>query len=462
MTGLWGVEPEPRSEAFAAPPREPRGAPLRRLAVAALAIVALAGRGEAQEEASLFVAGGERRGGVERVAVERHGGFAAVRADVLETLGWSVIQEGEGLRARFEEGPELSLRLGTPFVWWDGELLQLVEGPYRFSGSIYVPIQLLTDLLPERMGQRYAWEPERRTVRVQGAVDRRGDPPGSQVRVGGDEGETPRRRASRGGAGAERAGPAAGAGAAEGGEEAEIRIVVIDPGHGGEDSGARGAGGLLEKDVALGVARALARELEEDPGIEVRLVRSDDRYVPIWARGDSATAWRGERPGIFLSLHANAAARSRSVRGFETYFLSPARTDHERRVVALENAPLHREEGSEEEARAFGPDPDLGFILNDLRNHDYVHWSSRLAELVQSELAGSHPGPDRGVKQGPFAVITNALMPSVLVELGFITNPAEERLLGRRDFQAEAARSLARAVRAFFERYPPRAGAADR
>jgi N-acetylmuramoyl-L-alanine amidase len=200
------------------------------------------------------------------------------------------------------------------------------------------------------------------------------------------------------------------------------------------------------------MARALQRELSSDPEIEVRLTRDGDVAVPLWSRGETATSWKGERPGVFISIHANALPDRTGVRGFETYFLSEARDEHERRVAALENAPL----GATGAGAATGAgDPLLGAILRDLRTFDHQHWSADLAEEVQRELGGFHPGPDRGVKQGPFAVITNSLMPSVLVEVGFITNPEEERLLTRDDFHRQSAQAIARAIRRFFERYPP-------
>jgi N-acetylmuramoyl-L-alanine amidase len=118
-------------------------------------------------------------------------------------------------------------------------------------------------------------------------------------------------------------------------------------------------------------------------------------------------------------------------------------------VAALENAPLALERPGSDN------DPGLGFILSELRNHDHQHWSADLASGVQRSLAAVHPGPDRGVKQGPFAVITNALMPAVLVEVGFITHRDEERAIADAAFQARAAGAVAGAVEAFARRYPP-------
>jgi N-acetylmuramoyl-L-alanine amidase len=121
-------------------------------------------------------------------------------------------------------------------------------------------------------------------------------------------------------------------------------------------------------------------------------------------------------------------------------------------VAAIENAPIALEDG----AQAAGG--DLDFILRELKNLDTPHWSSLLAEMVQTEVAKVHPGPNRGVKQAPLAVITNSLMPSVLVEVGYLSHPDEARLLARRDFQEQTGRAIADAVIRFFERYPPGTG----
>jgi N-acetylmuramoyl-L-alanine amidase len=103
-------------------------------------------------------------------------------------------------------------------------------------------------------------------------------------------------------------------------------------------------------------------------------------------------------------------------------------------------------------------EPDLRFILGELRNLDQQHWSALLAEMAQEELDDFHPGPDRGVKQGVLAVLTNAIMPAVLVEVGYLSNSDESRLLSQSQFQAQAAAALGRSVVRFFERYPPGSG----
>ncbi len=181
------------------------------------------------------------------------------------------------------------------------------------------------------------------------------------------------------------------------------------------------------------------------------MIRDDDTFVDVWDRGQMATDWKGERPGIFLSIHANSFPARRAARGFETYFLSDARTEHERRVSAIENAPLNMSTRAVDEAQL----ADMDFILRDLRNYEHAHWSENLASIVQDELNDFHPGPNRGVKQGVLAVLTNALMPSVLIEVGYLSNDAEARLLGESDFHRNSGEAIAEAVVRFFDRYPP-------
>ena len=131
--------------------------------------------------------------------------------------------------------------------------------------------------------------------------------------------------------------------------------------------------------------------------------------------------------------------------------MSEARTEHERRVSAIENAPLSLRGQNVD----LSQDPDLGFILRELRTLDHQHWSALLAEMVQEEIEEFHPGPNRGVKQGLLAVLTNALMPSVLIETGYLSNDEEARMLRDGKFQRDTGQAVADAVLRFFERYPP-------
>jgi len=356
------------------------------------------------------------------VVVSAERGFAAVPASELSRVGWRVASAQGGVSLSGPGDTHVELRAGTPFFHWNGEPLQLSDPPYLEGNVLRVPLQLLTDFLPRRMPDAYAFDGLRMLLTVSGPA---ADGHGATV--------APASRVSR-------ATPV----------DDEVRVVVIDAGHGGEDPGSTSRSGVEEKTVALGVALAMARALDSVPGLEVHLLRDDDSFIPLWDRGALATKLKGERPGVFVSVHANSF--NSPARGFETYFLSDARTEHERRVAAIENAPVgHEEEGVH-------PGGDLDFILRELRNLDTQHWSALLAQMIQKDIGGFHPGPDRGVKQAPLAVITNALMPAVLVEVGYLSNPAEARLLATSDFQLKAGRAIAGAVREFFERYPPGTG----
>lgn len=363
------------------------------------------------------------------VQAQRHRGYPAIPARVLEPLGWHGSDRGDLFVLRHRTGLELRFRPGSPFLQWEGDPVQMVNSPYRLGEHVYVPLQLVVDLLPAFLPDAYQWNQETRVLQVEGA-----SLPGQAV-----PSALPAQRPEE--------------------RDGTVRtLVVIDPGHGGHDTGAVGPTGIREKDVALAFSRALARELEADSTLEVRLTRDADEFVPLWERGALATRWKGERPGVFLSIHANALPDRPDVRGFETYFLAEARTEHERRVAAAENAPLAL--FGDDEAAGAPEDPLLADILRDLRTFDHQHWSALLAELVQQEIARVHPGSDRGVKQGPFAVITNSLMPSVLIEVGFVTHRDEEQLLTRPGFHRDTARAIAASVEEFLRRYPPRPGSA--
>lgn len=220
------------------------------------------------------------------------------------------------------------------------------------------------------------------------------------------------------------------------------KVVVIDAGHGGKDPGKIGPNGLAEKTVTLTVANKLAALLK-DAGYEVHMTRTTDTLISLADRPRFANQWKNNRPAtLFVSIHANAGVAA--ARGFETYFLSEARTADERRVAEMENAAVAYEE---KKANA----PALEQLLTGLRNDYYQRASNDFAEVIQQQLAPFHPGPTRGVKQAGFRVLVGAVMPAVLVEIAFISNPGEAQLLGTSAFQDKIAYSLSRSIKSFFE-----------
>jgi len=222
------------------------------------------------------------------------------------------------------------------------------------------------------------------------------------------------------------------------------RVVILDAGHGGEDPGKVARNGLREKDFTLSLTQRLAGLLRSR-GYEVHMTRTADVLVPLAERPRIANRLKAGRPAsLFLSIHANSA-ESAAAAGYETYFLAEARTEDERRVAERENAVTR----FEADAPATATD-DVEFILTGLRNDFYQRASNDLAEVVQRQLAGFHPGRNRGVKQAGFLVLVGAFMPAVLVEVGFLSNPEEAVLLGTTQFQEKLAWALADAVDQYF------------
>lgn len=402
-----------------------------------LALVALAGELSAQPARARLRLIAPDGMAEQNVTLGFHRGYAAVPFETLVWLGWTLAPTPTGGQA-VREGERVQVRERSPFFHWNDILLQLTHEPYRLGDDLWVPLQLLADFLPQHSPEEYAFHADRFALAAL-------TPAAWSMPEPAAFGPAP--------AAGRREQPARPNGGVPVTVLAPVRVVIIDPGHGGADTGARGPRGVREKEVALQLALALAQELGRRPDLEVHLTRDSDRLVPLWERGEWATQIKGDRPGIFISLHANSGS-SLAARGFETYFLSEARTEHERRVAALENASF----GSSPDTGPSG-DAGLDFILRELRNLDYQHWSALLAQLIQERVAPVHPGPNRGVKQAPLAVITNALMPAVLVEMGFISNRAEEQLLASADFHSAVARAMAETIERFFERYPPGASA---
>jgi len=216
-------------------------------------------------------------------------------------------------------------------------------------------------------------------------------------------------------------------------------LVMLDPGHGGEDEGARGHGGLLEKSVTLDLAKLLAEQLRA-AGMEARLTRSDDSYVPLWDRASLANAQGAD---LFISLHLNAAP-TRQARGSEVYFLSMGAGDRmAAELAAVENAGARP--GQDQD-----PDRVVADILNDMSQKAFLQDSERLAVAIQAQLNQLHGIQQRGVKQAPFVVLRGAAMPAVLVETAFISNPREEAKLRDLQFRTRVAQAIARGVRRFF------------
>jgi N-acetylmuramoyl-L-alanine amidase len=225
----------------------------------------------------------------------------------------------------------------------------------------------------------------------------------------------------------------------------EVVKVAIDAGHGGIDKGKVGPTGLMEKEVNLDIAMRLRDLLVSDYNMEVVMTRTEDVLVPLMRRAEIANS---EGADIFISLHCNGWFHP-DAGGYETFFLSHAKTEEATRLAMEENASMQFE-GSGVSAEELD---DLGFMLWDMVQNEFVTESSELAELIQRELSDAVDIRNRGVKQAGLIVLKGCRMPAVLVESAFLSNPQEERLLADKRFREEVARGIAEAIQRYRARY---------
>jgi N-acetylmuramoyl-L-alanine amidase len=218
----------------------------------------------------------------------------------------------------------------------------------------------------------------------------------------------------------------------------KIGRVIIDPGHGGHDTGTIGPSGIMEKDIALDVAKRLSGMIEEQLGSEVILTRTEDTFVPLEERTALANEKRAD---LFLSIHVNSS-RLRTVAGVETFYLNFSTSPGDLEVAARENA------SSQKTVH------ELTDLLQKIALKDKVEESREFASAVQAALfpvsAKTNPrARNRGVKKAPFVVLIGASMPSVLAEIGFVSNPREEGLMRKPAHRQKLAEALYKGVAAY-------------
>ncbi len=226
--------------------------------------------------------------------------------------------------------------------------------------------------------------------------------------------------------------------------------IVVDPGHGGTETGAIGPGGLQEKDVTLEIAKRVAAALPRVLACRTVLTRDTDLLISL---DDRTSIANHEKADLFLSIHANSS-RAASAQGSETYYLSLEASDKiAQEVASRENAAP----GAPTPGPNASANPDLDFVLWDLAQSAHLKESSELADAIQAELNGVSQTGNRGIKQAPFRVLVGATMPAVLVEVAFISNAEGEKKLKTPEFQQTIADAVARAVARFFAKRLPSA-----
>src|SRR5881409_2583993 len=350
------------------------------------------------------------------IPVTNEAGAAAVAAVLLaQPLGLRVSLDGAAARVTLADAV-FDFDVGSPFFRYEGAAYPLVGAPYVARDTFFLPLHWLTGHVPRLLAARYRWDP------WLARLDERPAPPAAALVTNAPNPITGLRLA---------------------------HTIVVDPGHGGIDPGNPGLHfprGLPEKDITLGIGKLLRAELMRR-GLNVVLTRSTDTLIDLASR---PTFCRADCD-LFVCIHVNsmpAGKRQTAVNGVETYFLSDAKTEDQKRVTQMENDALRFEATATME----GP---LAYILRDLQLNEYLRESARLAELVQGKVAGIHPGEDRGVQQGPFMVLAAARRPAILVEAGFATNRGDGAFLASAQGQRKIAIAIADGIVAYlleFER----------
>ena len=223
-------------------------------------------------------------------------------------------------------------------------------------------------------------------------------------------------------------------------ERWRLDTVVLDAGHGGKDPGAIGKYGTKEKDVALDITKRAGRLLEKS-GIKVVYTRDEDVFIPLLDRTKIANDSNGK---LFVSIHANAN-KNRKVQGFETFLLRPGKSQDAIEVASRENSVISLEEFTDQYEDLTGE----ALIMATMAQSMFMKESEDLASIIQMELDKRLNTPNRGVKQAGFYVLIGASMPNALVEVGFISNPSEEKKLREKAHKQKIAEAIYQAIKHF-------------
>jgi N-acetylmuramoyl-L-alanine amidase len=346
---------------------------------------------------------------------------------------WMIIVKGKAIEV--EPGIRLA-KVGE-------ETYQLAAAPEVRRGALYVPLQLVVELIPRVVGN-LVWDPARFELRAFSSLSRYADREEARAAVAAAaEPKTTTRAFDRSRASADLP------------PLRSRRLVVVDAGHGGPDGGMHGpiVGGpqIQEKTITLTVAKRVGAALGKR-GIDVKYTRTTDTLIALSDRGKIANEAHAD---LFVSIHVNAANPGwkdpAAARGFETYFLAEAKTEDARRVEQMENEVVKFEAKSS----AAAGDP-LSYVLNDMAQNEHLREANDLAELIQHRLAKVHPSPSRGVKQAGFRVLVTAFMPAVLVEIGFGTNADDAAYMANAAKVEELSAAIADGVVDYLKRYQRR------
>ena len=225
----------------------------------------------------------------------------------------------------------------------------------------------------------------------------------------------------------------------------KVSTIVIDPGHGGKDAGAVGKN-CYEKDIALKVALKFGELINQNfPDVKVIYTRKDDRFVELRQRGRIANQNHAD---LFVSIHCNST-EGKEAKGVETWIMGNHKNDANLKVAQLENSAILQEQNHEANYDNFDPNSPDAYIIFSLYQNAFMDQSLGFAAKLQEQYGQRVPSPNRGIKQAGFLVLWSCALPSVLTEIGFISNPTEEKFLNSEDGQLKIATSLFNAFKEY-------------
>ncbi len=294
-------------------------------------------------------------------------------------------------------GEQLIFLMDSSYLQYGSDYFNMTHNIIQQDGKFFLPVIFLTDLLPQIFGNLISWQKNKLIAKAP--------------------------------------------------TDNSIKRIVLDPGHGGKDPGAVGYSKKhFEKEVVLELALELKKKLEQQLDVIVLLSRDKDEFVSLQQRTKFANENNAD---LFISIHCNAH-RNTKIDGIEVYYLSTAKTDEARAVEAMENQVVYEYEGGQEAVRKYD---DLAFILADMAQSEHLEESYNLGANLQTALVSATEAYDRGVKQANFYVLRGAFMPSVLLELGFISNKEEEKKLISSSYQEKLIDSVFIGIRDFKMKY---------
>lgn len=240
-------------------------------------------------------------------------------------------------------------------------------------------------------------------------------------------------------------------------KEVKLHTVVIDAGHGGHDAGAMSPDKRIrECDINLEIALALGQMIKDEfSDVKVIYTRDNDTFVPLAERANIANRNHAD---LFISIHVNSARRGSSASGTETFVMGTDKSESNMEVCRQENNVILLEDDYNATYQGFDPDNVESYIFFNLMQNAYFEQSIAIASMIQQNLKQGPITRSRGVKQAPFLVLWRTTMPSVLVEVGFLSNSADRAALTDRDRKKKMASAIFNAFRTFKEQYDSHTG----